>query len=192
MTKDARTRYTEMVIQSSFASLLRHTPLEKITVSAICKSAEINRSTFYKHYDNPHDLLNRMEDELLSELQSLVSSDSGPVSATLAAVLDRIKTDGSLYVSLFSENGDSGFSARVVQLCYRDLSKDVSRRFAALSASQREWFYYFIAQGCNAVVNRWVVDGMHEPAEDVARFIEQAITGLSNPAQFLETDACAH
>ena len=50
MKTDARVRYTVHMIQNIFLELLKEKPIAKITVKEICERAEINRSTFYKHY----------------------------------------------------------------------------------------------------------------------------------------------
>lgn len=50
MKTDARVRYTVHMIQNVFLELLKEKPVAKITVKEICEHAEINRSTFYKHY----------------------------------------------------------------------------------------------------------------------------------------------
>ena len=49
---DARTRYTKMVIRNAFLQLLRKYSIEKISVTEICRLAEINRATFYRYYEN--------------------------------------------------------------------------------------------------------------------------------------------
>jgi Bacterial regulatory proteins, tetR family. len=178
MAADARVRYTKMVIASSFVHLLKHEPIARVTVTEICRSAEINRSTFYKYYDNPFDLLTRIEDELLDELRPLIEPRHGAVSKKLTAVLEKIRTDGTRYAALFSENGDPEFSSRVLRLCYDELSSDVGGRFPDMPAHQQQWSYYFIAQGCNAVVNTWMGSGMKEPPEEVAAFIDRTLSTL--------------
>lgn len=52
MKTDARIRYTRQTIQQVFIDLLKQKPLGKITVKEICEKAQINRSTFYKHYED--------------------------------------------------------------------------------------------------------------------------------------------
>ena len=73
MRTDARVRYTKMVIKNSFAKLLAEKPLAKVTVKEICELSEINRATFYKYYCDPFDLLDKIEQEFLNELEENVS-----------------------------------------------------------------------------------------------------------------------
>ncbi|MDO5138846.1 MAG: hypothetical protein Q4D71_10380 [Oscillospiraceae bacterium] len=66
MNKENNNRRQETVksIRKAFMELaLSHDP-EKITVSDICKKAEINRSTFYSIYFDTADLLDDIEKEM--------------------------------------------------------------------------------------------------------------------------------
>lgn len=47
---DRRTRYTRRVIKEAFLELLQKQRFSKVTVTAICKQADITRATFYLHY----------------------------------------------------------------------------------------------------------------------------------------------
>ena len=44
--QDRRTRYTRQTIKDTFLELLKQKSFTKITVTEICKNAEINRGTF--------------------------------------------------------------------------------------------------------------------------------------------------
>jgi AcrR family transcriptional regulator len=60
---DRRTQFTQSVIKEAFIQLLQKMPVEKISVTEICKIAEINRGTFYIHYQDPYDVLKQIENE---------------------------------------------------------------------------------------------------------------------------------
>ena len=69
-TVNQRTRLTIRLIQEAFLRLLERGGFEQVTVSAICAEAQINRSTFYRYYDNQFQLLEIIENELIDELES--------------------------------------------------------------------------------------------------------------------------
>ena len=48
---DIRVKKTKRAIQKTFIDLLREKPIEKITVKEIAERAEINKTTFYSHYE---------------------------------------------------------------------------------------------------------------------------------------------
>ncbi|MBP3222515.1 MAG: TetR/AcrR family transcriptional regulator [Actinomycetaceae bacterium] len=75
---DLRVRRTITSIHSAFSTLARNTALEKITVLQLCKTAGINRKTFYRYYDDINDLLNEIKDELLTEYLQRVEGTTIP------------------------------------------------------------------------------------------------------------------
>ncbi len=55
-------------IISAFFELLGDKPYQKITVSALIAAADVNRSTFYRHFENVEDLLECAADETLQKI----------------------------------------------------------------------------------------------------------------------------
>ena len=63
MNKKSNLRYleTERKIQECLIELLNKKDNDEITVSEICKKVQINRSTFYAHYLDLYDLLDKLQ-----------------------------------------------------------------------------------------------------------------------------------
>lgn len=55
-------------IETAFLSSLYTKDYGDITISEICKRAEINRSTFYAHYDDINDLIIKIESKFANSL----------------------------------------------------------------------------------------------------------------------------
>ena len=70
--QDRRTRYTRQTIKDTFLELLKQKSFTKITVTEICKNAEINRGTFYLHYYDIHDVLSDIFKYILSIYLNLI------------------------------------------------------------------------------------------------------------------------
>ena len=70
--QDRRTRYTRQTIKDTFLELLKQKSFTKITVTEICKNAEINRGTFYLHYYDIHDVLSDIFNDMTQEIGGLV------------------------------------------------------------------------------------------------------------------------
>ena len=70
MKEDRRVRKTRSAIKSSFIELLNEKELEKLQFK-ILHRADINRGTFYLHYEDKYLLLSDMEDEFISQMTFL-------------------------------------------------------------------------------------------------------------------------
>ncbi|MER2172017.1 MAG: TetR/AcrR family transcriptional regulator, partial [Psychrobacillus psychrodurans] len=68
-----RTLYSKKVIIDAFLLLLQEKNLNKITVTEICKEADINRGTFYSYYNDPFDLMRSIEDEMIENMMSKIN-----------------------------------------------------------------------------------------------------------------------
>lgn len=78
---DLRIKKTKRAIRSAFFELIREKPLEKITVREIAERAEINKTTFYAHYETVYDLVDQLEQEAVAEVISQLSTVQGLLSA---------------------------------------------------------------------------------------------------------------
>lgn len=66
--KDKRSIATEAAIKDALLARLESRRLHEVTVSEICKQANITRPTFYQHYGNLADVLDELLDDVVSEV----------------------------------------------------------------------------------------------------------------------------
>lgn len=69
---DLRIIKTKENIRNAFSNLLLEKSFKDITVQNICDEALIGRSTFYDHYTDKYDLLNKMVDEISNEFEPYI------------------------------------------------------------------------------------------------------------------------
>ena len=67
---EKKRRKTEKRIETSLLQLMKEQTFEAISIRQLIDLAEVNRSTFYRHYLDKYDLLEKIEDRLLDDLQS--------------------------------------------------------------------------------------------------------------------------
>lgn len=84
---ELRVYKTETAIRAAFYTLRRKMPTEKIRINELCRLAQINKSTFYRHYKDVFDLSDALEGELLAG-----------VTADFAAA-DKLYTDPQAFVT---------------------------------------------------------------------------------------------
>jgi AcrR family transcriptional regulator len=114
-TGDRRVRRTHAALQSTLIQLVEEQDLGHLSVADIAEQAGVNRSTFYDHYKDVHELAEAactsIIDDLIESLPVL-----GPDSATqdetqsLRAFFTNLAEHAGLYRSLLGPKG----SARVI------------------------------------------------------------------------------
>ena len=69
---DRRILKTKRNLRQSLIELMKTKPFEKITIREICDYADVNRNTFYYHYDCTQALLDEILSTLLDEIKDAV------------------------------------------------------------------------------------------------------------------------
>ena len=64
-SENRRVRMTKQLLKDALMELLEQKELTSITVTAICERADVHRSTFYKYYTDPADLMRDIEQDFL-------------------------------------------------------------------------------------------------------------------------------
>lgn len=180
---DARVRYTKMVIEESFLELLRQKPVSKITVTELCQKAQINRATFYKHYMDVPDLLEKLEEQLLEQIRSFFEEHPAPLEIFLTDMLRYMQREGQRTIILGSDNGDPNLMTRTFQLCYELAYPLLEQNLPKLEEGKRRMLYYFLSHGCGGILTCWIREGMKEPPEEVTAFLLELCQNTANTFQ---------
>ena len=168
---DARVRYTKMVIEQSFLSLLRSKPLSRITVTELCQKAEINRATFYKHYLDIPDLMDRMKEELFEKFRSIFSAMPLPYDTFMLELLRYIRENCERIAILSSDNGDPGLMTRAFMLCSEQAYPIFHEKTLDINESLRPLLYDFLFHGTGGILTAWIRDGMKQSPEEINQLI---------------------
>ena len=103
---DIRIEKTRQSIINAFIELRSHKELERITIKELCEKAQINKSTFYAHYQDIYHL----SDTLETEVVALFASDKSfpeevtPASGEVGVILK----DTSFYAESGGQVADQG------------------------------------------------------------------------------------
>lgn len=173
---DRRVKYTKMVLCKSLLELMKEQPINKITVTDICRKADINRNTFYTHYATQFDLLASIESSLYEEIKNTVerSLNAGTINVLLLEICQSIVANGDMCKILFSEHGNKNFLKRIVYIAH-DRSIAIWKSQAKFANTKLlEDLYTFSSNGSVAIIQEWVINGMKESPKDIAQFIEKA------------------
>lgn len=167
---DARVRYTRMVIEKSFLKLLEKKPVNRITVTELCQMAEINRATFYKHYLDIPDLLEKMEEKMLGDIRALFR-ECGDIQKAFLTMLQYAKEDFEKYAFLGSENGDRELFSKICDACFESAYPMTETNLLQFDNWQRETLHAYITYGIAGIMKSWIMNGMAQPPERVANIM---------------------
>lgn len=72
---DIRIEKTDRAIRNAFLELRSKRALEKITVKELCTMAQINKSTFYSHFQDIYDLSDKLQAETIGRVMDAIATD---------------------------------------------------------------------------------------------------------------------
>ncbi len=183
---DARARYTRGEIRRCLLELLKKKSIEKITVTEICQMAQLNRATFYKHYLDVPDLLEKTENDLLEQLRAALGEAYSVKGITIESLcsslertLDFIRGGADEFMVLASDNADPMLPTKTFELVTKLFYPVFEKNMAALDEHKREMLYNYLTLGCGGVLMTWVRTGMRESSREIASFILTLSLGTS-------------
>ena len=155
--------------------------MNKITVREICDKDEINRSTFYKHYQDCYDLLDKLKEDALAQFDELLAGIEGHgMESAILAILQALENHAQTFRLLAPDGGGGAFIHQVVRRCYQymDLHLTVSPA-KGWSEIQKGMSYAFLTGGAGSVIEYWMRGGCKELPEDVAAMIMESSKTLA-------------
>lgn len=169
---DARVRHSQLMLKTSLLSLLKDRNLTDITVTDICKCADVNRATFYKYYNSPEDLLGKIEDEHFNNLRDKIIRENPEDITALCGIISRdVKENFEFYFMIFTKEGNPDFRKKMIGTLHDANINMLDSAFPNLSPAHREMLYYFITSGCMGIFTVWIEKGMQEPVESLDEFV---------------------
>ncbi|RAV23240.1 TetR/AcrR family transcriptional regulator [Paenibacillus contaminans] len=128
---DLRILRTRQLLKEAFIDLLQEVEIEKISVNRIAERATINRVTFYLHYRDIPDMMEKMADEMIEDMRSVLnlkplnpSLVDEKDSLVLVRLLEHIAENAKFYKVVLSSKRTPIFTDRLLKL----LSETVTQR----------------------------------------------------------------
>lgn len=162
MATDKRVRYTKLFLKESLIRHMREKPISRITVKELCEGAEINRATFYAHYQDQYDLLEQTEQALIDEVNRCVASlvespNENRLKQVTLEILKIIDANLDCVRVLWGKNGDMQFQERMAQL-FHDQFISLLPKSGEASELEYEFTYTYTINGCIGVIRQWMFD----------------------------------
>ncbi len=175
---DRRTLKTRKAICDALAELLAEKELRKVTVQEIADKADINRVTFYKHYLDVYDLYDKIEQEVLVEMGLLMLSlEELPADKFFSDLFDYVDDNRMVFKLVFCENCPGQLRHRfctLIEGLFRKMGAEMTD--SDLNDKSLEYKNRYRANGCIAVIERWVNGGFEEPKKMIVETLAELDT----------------
>ena len=172
-------------------SLLKKKPFEYITVSEICKTAGVNRSTFYLHYETVGDLLDETTRYLLDDYLKYFTADAKSAVFNLESrnprellfvndeylipYLTYIKDHSEVFYTALLHNKTFGFDD-VYKRMFESIFNPILNKFS-YPVEDRKYVMMYYLNGINAIILEWLKNGCDKSIKEISGIISVCIYG---------------
>lgn len=174
-----RFQETEIKIQDTFIALLDNYDIRQITVRTICEKAKINRSTFYVHYQDVYDLLDKLESSMNNRIiGQYESSELNEILFTtdkfFIPFLAFIRENQVFYKACLHKRKDFPIKEGFDQL-FNIVVKPICLKHEITSEDEMMYYFVFFQAGITMLLKRWVGNGCIESPEQISSYIMNCI-----------------
>ena len=167
---DRRSLRTRLALRRALAEEIDAVgDLSQVTVTAVTDRAGVTRRTFYSHFKDIPNLVDRVEQDALQELMPYLSAlskvnleqlkdalDSYKPCPGSAELLGAIRKRGFYLRPLLGKGGDPAFAERLKRTAHEAIAK------------RADYYLTFAISAEVGVLVRWLVGGMRESDEQMA------------------------
>ena len=153
-----RTRLSKLLFKNALMDLLKEKgSVAKISVRELCDRAELNRSTFYAHYNEPNDLLMEIETELLDateeHLKKIGEENDAGAHKYILSFLQYIKQNDKQFRTLLIDSFDPEFRSRFMQ---QSIIQFVENLRIELPKELEQYIFSYILNGSTGIIIQWI------------------------------------
>lgn len=186
MAKERSTQ-TKAKLKNSFIELVKDKGLDNVTVSDLARDSKINRGTFYLHYLDKYDLMEKLEEQAINDLKQILLFDKNtenlndpieliPYDAILKALI-YVKNDFDFIKTLASDGGDPNFILMIKEILSQMIDSKIQQS-EKLTFSQKmlpeDYAREILLSSMVAILVLWIKKDAAESPEEIAVMITKA------------------
>ena len=165
----------DILLAKSFKELAVHCPIEKITIKEITDGAGVIRPTFYNHFQDKYELLEKIIlTELLEPIGILI--ENRMVTEAFVLLFSSIEKDRDFYMQAVRLEGQNSFES-IAKSCVKEILLEIIEKSAKNKIPKFHWLtperiadYY--AQSMCSIVISWIKSGMTVSPKELAEIYE--------------------
>ncbi len=170
---------TRRALKNSFLELYAQNGISGVTVGAITKKAGYNRCTFYNYYTDVQEMLEEIENSVLSEISQRVSAQDLQITNIGEATqhfLSFFESYGNTIYVLLSKSADSGFRNRFKKSAFAIYHKAFAGK---LDGEQIDYLITYVSSAGLGLIEHWYETGKKHSTDEFLRTVQSLIsTGI--------------
>ena len=194
MSKDRRVRKTQTAIKDALITLLEKKRFEEITIQEISNLADVNRSTFYTHFIDKYDLLDKMENEKIDEIRSFLESSKNDdelkisesqLRETMDFVINSIGEHLDFYKLMFNLGKESNLHEKLYELLTGHLNHVVNDN-DKIRDIPFPYFMSYVSGAGLSLIRHWVEDENRISKEELIQHFYEIVN--NGPATLIRRE----
>ncbi len=171
--KDRRVKYTVEKIKKSFFALAKEKNLRSISVKEICERADINRCTFYAHYEDINALMKEMETEFAEQFLTAIQDYKYDrnVGFVYEKFLCAVMNNKELF-EFFTSEESTGSGNEIVYTFLHDRTISEWVQHSNLPPEKAEVLFQYYMCGIFAVIKEWCRSDFAIPMSEMMELLE--------------------
>ncbi|MDK2804425.1 MAG: hypothetical protein PWR23_1429 [Peptostreptococcaceae bacterium] len=186
---DERVIKTKKLIKTALSELIQEKGFDHVSITDLTQRANINRGTFYLHYQDKYDLLEKFENEVLDDIntnaenfiKSIKNIDflgedfSNEIKPFINKVFTYIKENYIIMKVILGPKSDMRFQNKIKKALNILLTEkgwdnyfDSQNTFVS-----KNYFISYLVSAHIGVIRQWIDSGMNESAENMAEMISK-------------------
>lgn len=170
-----RVRMTKRILKDAMIDLMEEKNINRISIKEICELADVNRSTFYAHYENQYDLLEEIEKEIVDEIPRINLYYDHSIYEQLLSCFRYIEHNRKECAVLFKNTNAGSFEARILDKIFGK-SDDKPQRITGMDIHNPVHVKMLMsAFGGLALAEQWIFGEINCSADELAKAVSECI-----------------
>lgn len=179
-TGDRRVKRTKRMLMTGLTQLMAQKSVNEISVRELAELVDINRGTFYLHYRDIFDMVEKIQQELFDEFNQRIKKHSLKELGTnplplIEDLFEFISDNADLFYVMLGPNGDMAFVERMKLLIKEEWLRDWPEILNLKDTDKFDYYYAFFVGGAIGLVYNWLSCGHKETAKEMASLVTSMI-----------------
>ena len=166
---DIRILKTHQAIENAMSDLLKEKSFDHLTTTDLVKRAGISRSSFYTHYQDKYEMIDKYQSAFFLKLATIFSENDTDLGAAIYELFKFLDTDCPVESALLSENGTREIHMYLIQQIKTFLADVIFPNFGQKSFDQVNLDYRttYLSQAIFGILQLWIKRGKQESPQEI-------------------------